>query len=318
MLRRRSLLALSLLPLAPGCSKGQAVDGPVQLTLDWFPEPEHGGFFAAQVAGDFAAAGLDLEIVAGRPEAPVIPQVAAGRVAFGISDAAAVLAARAQEVPIVAVFAAMQRNPRCILVHADGPRTLADLRDLTLAMNIREPYSQFLRARVGLQGVAVVPYTGSVAPFLSDPTYAQQAYAFSEPIVVTRHEAGARCLLVADLGFDPYAGLVITSERMISEQPARVRAFVAAATTGWQSYLRDPTAAHAEIHARNPAMDLPTLTASAAALAPLVTPADGGRPGTMTAARWHTLHTQLAELGVYPAADVDPTRAFTTAFLPPM
>ena len=319
MLRRRDVLALSLLPFAPSglaCSKGQAADGALALALDWFPEPEHGGFYAAQVAGDYAAAGLAVEILAGRPDAPVIAQVAAGRVAFGISDASAILAARAQQVPIVAVFAAMQQNPRCILVHADGPGSLAELRDTTLAMNVREPFSQFLQQKLGLPGVSVVPYAGNVAPFLADPNFAQQAYVFSEPIVVERQGVAARCLLVADLGFDPYAGVVITSERMITEQPERVRSFVAAVTTGWERYLRDPAPAHAEIHAQNPEMTLETLTRSAAALAPLVAVDGGGRPGTMNTARWLTLHQQLSELGVYPAAAVDPTQAFTTAFLP--
>lgn len=316
MLRRRSLLALSLLPVTSGCSKGQAVDGPLSLTLDWFPEPEHGGLFAAQVAGDYANAGLTVELVAGRPDAPVIPQVAAGRSAFGIADAAAILAARAQQVPIVAVFAALQKNPRCILVHDDGPRSLAELRDTTLAMNIREPFSQFLQQKVGLPGVSVVPYAGNVAPFLADRTLAQQAYVFSEPVVVARQGVAARCLLVADLGFDPYAGVVITSEQMIARQPERVRSFVAAITAGWERYLNDPTPAHAEIHAQNPEMTLETMASSAAALAPLVAVAGGGRPGAMTAARWQALHAQLAELGVYPAAAVDPARAFTTEFLP--
>lgn len=315
MLRRRSLLALSLLPLAPGCSKGQAPDGALQLTLDWFPEPEHGGFYAAQVAGDYAAAGLTVEIVAGRPDAPVIPQVAAGRSAFGISDAAAILAARAQQVPVVAVFAALQRNPRCILVHADGPRSLAELRDMTLAMNIREPFSQFLQNKVGLPGVSVVPYAGSVAPFLADPTLAQQAYVFSEPVVVERQGVAVRCLSVADLGFDPYAGVVITSEAMIAEQPGRVRSFVAAVTIGWERYLRDPGPAHTQIHAHNPEMALAAMASAAAALAPLAAVA-GGRPGTMTAARWQTLRDQLSELGVIAPGSVDSNAAFTTAFLP--
>lgn len=316
MLRRRSLLALSLLPWTSGCSKGQAVDGALSVTLDWFPEPEHGGLFAAQVAGDYANAGLTVELIAGRPDAPVIPQVAAGRSAFGIADAATILAARAEGVPIVAVFAALQKNPRCILVHDDGPRSLAELRDTTLAMNIREPFSQFLQQKVGLPGVSVVPYAGNVAPFLADRALAQQAYVFSEPVVVARQGVAARCLLVADLGFDPYAGVVITSEQLIARQPERVRSFVAAMTTGWERYLSDPAPAHAEIHARNPEMTLETMASSAAALTPLVAVAGGGRPGAMTATRWQTLHTQLAELGVYSAAAVDPTDAFTTDFLP--
>jgi NitT/TauT family transport system substrate-binding protein len=245
----------------------------------------------------------------------VIPQVAAGRSAFGIADASSILAARAQQVPVVAVFAALQHNPRCILVHDSGPRSLAELRDITLAMNVREPFSQFLQKQVGLPGVSVVPYTGNVAPFLADPNMAQQAYVFSEPIVVARQGVAARCLSVADLGFDPYAGVVITSEAMLAEQPDRVRSFIAAVTTGWERYLRDPGPAHAEIHAHNPEMTLETMTSAAAALAPLAAVA-GGRPGAMTPARWQLLADQLAELGVIAPGSVDPTGAFTTAFLP--
>ena len=326
MLRRRTFLtgsghALVGLPLGLSlaglaCSKGQVDGGRVQLALDWFPEPEHGGLFAAEVAGDYAAAGIDLEIVDGRPDAPVVPQVAAGRVAFGITDAATVLAVRAQQVPVVALCAALQRNPRCILVHEGGPASLAELRDLTLAMSVGEPFSQFLRHKVGLPDVAVVPYSGNVAPFLADPKLAQQAYVFSEPLLVARAGAPARCLMVADLGFNPYAGVVITSEALLADRPALARQLVGAVVRGWERYLQDPAPANARILARNPAMDRDTLARSAAAVAPLVAVEGGGRPGAMTLARWQTLHRQLGEIGLYPPDALDPAAAFTLDALP--
>jgi len=309
MLRRRTVLALPLLAACPG---GQAATGAVQLALDWFPEAEHGGFFAAQ--GELGS-GLRLELVPGRPGAPVIPQVAAGRCDFGIADAATILAARAQQVPIVAVFAALQTSPRCILVHADGPQRLADLRGMTLAMDIREPFSQFLQREIGLTDVAVVPYSGNLAPFLADRRSAQQAYVFSEPLVATREGVATRCLMIAELGFNPYAGVVITHERNISERPELVREVVAALARGWDRYLQDPEPANAQIHAANPEMDRDTLTRSAAALAPLVA-VPGGRPGAMSRARWQTLHNQLAALGIHPVDALDPARAFTSEFLP--
>lgn len=319
---RRSFLgsSLALSNLGPAafaaCSKGQVAPGRPQLALDWFPEPEHGGFFAAEVAGDYAAHDLDLGLLDGRPDAPILAQVAAGRVAFGLSDAAALLAARAEQVPVVAIFAALQQNPRCILVHDDGPQTLAELHDLTLALSVREPFSRFLQRQVGLTDVAVVPYTGNVAPFLADPRLAQQAYVFSEPLVVARAGARARCLMVADLGFNPYAGLVITSERLLAERPELARRFVAAVTRGWERYLQDPAPANARIHERNPQMDPDTLTQAAAAVAPLVAVDGGGRPGSMTLARWTTLHQQLADLGLYPYDALDPAAAFTLDALP--
>ena len=317
MLRRHVLgLSCTLALASVACSKGQVPGGRVQLALDWFPEPEHGGLFAAEVAGDFPAAGLDLELLDGRPDAPVIPQVAAGRVAFGLTDAATLLAARAEQVPVVALFAAMQQNPRCILVHQDGPQSLAELRGLTLAMSVRDPSYQFLQRQVGLQDVAVVPYSGNVAPFLADPRLAQQAYVFSEPLLVAKAGVPARCLMVADLGFNPYAGLVITSERLLAERPELARQVIAAVTRGWERYLQDPAPANARIHERNPQMDLATLTRSAAAVSPLIAVADGGRPGAMTLARWQTLHDQLALLGLYPQAAQDPAAAFTLDALP--
>lgn len=324
MLRRRSVLSLSGLALsalavpAIACSKGQVPHGRVQLALDWFPEPEHGGFFAAEVAGDYSSAGLDLEILAGHPDAPVLPQVAAGRVAFGLTDAATLLCARAEQVPVVAIFAALQQNPRCILVHDDGPRTLAALSGLTLAMNVREPFSQFLQRQVGLKDVAVVPYSGNVAPFLADPKLAQQAYAFSEPLVVARAGVAARCLMVADLGFNPYAGVVICNQQLLADHPELARQLVAAVTRGWERYLQDPAPANALIHEKNPQMDPDTLTRSAAAVAPLIAVSGGGRPGAMTLARWQTLDQQLVDLGIYPKAALDPAAAFSrTDIVPP-
>lgn len=309
MLRRRTVLALPLLAACPG---GQARSDVVQLALDWFPEVEHGGFFAAEAELD---AGPRLELLPGRPDAPVIPQVAAGRCDLGIADAATLLVARAQQVPVVAVFAALQTSPRCILVHADGPQRLAELRDLTLAMNAREPAAQFLRREVGLEGVAIVPYSGSVAPFLADPRAAQQAYVFSEPLVAAREGVATRCLMVAELGFNPYAGVVIAHERTVAERPALLRRLVDAMSRGWERYLQDPGPTNARIHAQNPEMDLDTLGRGVAALAPLVA-VPGGRPGAMHQDRWTTLHGQLTALGLYPADAVDPARAFTTEFLP--
>ena len=56
----------------------------VQLALNWFPEAEHGGFYAAAVHGYYEAQGVAVEILGGGPDAPVIQRVATGAVAFGV------------------------------------------------------------------------------------------------------------------------------------------------------------------------------------------------------------------------------------------
>src|SRR5436190_673086 len=67
----------------------------VTLQLNWFPEAEHGGFYAALVHGYYRDAGLDVKILAGGPDTPVLQQVARGAATFGVVNADNVLFGRA-------------------------------------------------------------------------------------------------------------------------------------------------------------------------------------------------------------------------------
>lgn len=314
---RLAVLACLAALLVTACAK-PVEEGPtrVRIVLNWFPEVEHGGLFAALVHGYYRDAGLDVELVSGRPDAPVIPQVAAGRAEFGIADASEVLLARAQQVPVLALTAGLQRNPRCVMVHAAaGVDGLADLEDMTLAMNVREPFAAFLRRRFTWPNVQVVPYTGNVAPFLVDPRAAQQAYVFSEPLIAAAAGADVRCLPVADLGFDPYGSVLVTADAVLAGRRELAAKITAATVRGWQQYLHDPGPANAEIRARNGELSPEILARGAAALVPFVKP-EGVEVGAMDPARWRTLHDQLVELNLIRPGELEPDRAYTLELLP--
>jgi NitT/TauT family transport system substrate-binding protein len=80
--------------------------------------------------------------------------------------------------------------------------------------------------------VQVVPYSGSVAPFLANERYAQQGYVFSEPIVARAKGADVRCIAFAETGFNPYASGLVTSEALLRERPEVVRAVTEASAEG--------------------------------------------------------------------------------------
>src|SRR5690348_16914722 len=84
---------------------------PVTLQLNWFPEAEHGGYYAALVHGYYRDAGLDVKILPGEPNSPVVQQVARGMVDFGVVNADNIIFGRAQQAPIVAVMAPLQISP---------------------------------------------------------------------------------------------------------------------------------------------------------------------------------------------------------------
>ncbi len=291
------------------------------LMLNWFPEAEHGGFYAAEVLGLFSERNLKVAIRPGGPAAPVAQELVTGRVQFAVVNADDVLLFRQQGASVVAIMAAMQESPRCILVHASsGVESLQGLRGLTLQAGAGRPYLLYLKARGLLEGVHVVPYSG-VAKFASDPGTAMQGYTFSEPFLARQAGADARVLKVSRLGFNPYASCLITTEAMIAAEPDVVQRVVDACRRGWLAYLEDPRRTNAHILELNSqGMTAEALDFGARELRELCLPnaMSPERFGQMTRERWQTLIDQFAELGLVDPEKVTVEKVSDTRFLPPI
>lgn len=272
------------------------------IALNWKPEPEFGGLYEAQRSGAFARRGLEVEITGG-PGAPVVQMVEAGTVQYGIVAADEVLQARDRGTDVVAVFATYQTNPQGLMVHAArGLATLADVFAAggTLAVEPGVAYLKYLQKHYDLSRMRIVPYGYSIAPFLADPTMAQQVFVTAEPIAARRQGADPKVFLIAESGFDPYAGVVITSGARARDDRARVADLVAALREGWRGYLDDPGPADAVMGRQNREMDAETFRLASEAQKPLVQD-DFTRQhglGAMALARWTELGAQLLELGL--------------------
>ncbi len=290
----------------------------VTLQLNWFPEAEHGGYYAALAEGYYQQAGLDVKIIPGGPDTPVLQQVVRRAVTFGIVNADNLLLGRAQQMPVVALMAPLQMSPRCIMVHAkSGIRDFDDLKNMTIAMSNSTPFSYFLRKRLKLENVKVVPYSGNVAQFLLHNDYAQQAYVFSEPFVARKEGGDPQVLMVSDLGFNPYASVLFTHEDAVEDQQRIVQKMVTASVRGWAHYIESPESANKLIHRLNKEMDFDILEFGAQELRPLVmdSAAEDDGIGTMSRKRWQTLEEQLVETGQLKPGAVDVEQAYTTRFL---
>ena len=289
----------------------------VKLALNWFPEAEHGGFYAAHIHGYYAARNLEVEILGGGPDAPVIQRVSTGAVEFGVTNADDVLYARAQQAPVVALMAPYQINPRCIMVHeSSGIERIDQISNITLAMSQRPAFSHYLRWKYPLEGVNIVPYPGNVSQFLSDSNFAQQGYVFSEPFVARQQGGNPRALLVSDIGFNPYASVVIATEETITQRTDIVRAVVEASIEGWEHYLRDGQETNQYINSLNPEMGLDILAYGVEESAALVLDPVASEKGLghMSSARWKELHKQMVEAGLI-KAEGSVKGAFDTQFL---
>ena len=291
-------VASFLVALATGACKKKEETGAagthVKLALNWVPEPEFGGFYAARESGAYGKRGLDVEIQGGGAGVPVVQMVAGG--------ADELLTARARGADVLPVFATFQTSPQGIMVHASrGAKNIGDvLKSGTLAIEPGAPYAVFLKKKFGFQSVSIVPYDGGVARFLVDPNVSQQCYVTAEPLAAKKQGGDPQVFLVADEGFNPYVGVLIVSRKSWTEHADRVRAFVDASREGWTSYNADAKPTNTAMRKLNAAMDETTFAEAAAAQKPLTESADTQAHGlgSMTRDRWETLGKQLVELGI--------------------
>jgi NitT/TauT family transport system substrate-binding protein len=312
---------LSLLLFSWGCRHTSGESGLTRVTLqaDWYPQPEHGGFYTALVKGYYKEEGLDVSIQPGGPYVSVEKQVSGGGAQFGMGGSDKVLEAISGGQTIIAVAATMQRDPQGIMVRKDSPiHSFPDLDGHAVAINIGEStWFEFLVKRFQLNNVHVVPAMMNVANFVADPQYIQQAFATSEPFFA--HQAGVetRVLLVSDAGYEPYR-VMYTTRDYLQQHPEIVAKFVRASLKGWREYLKDPGPAHAAVAKLNPALNPEWMQFSWQQMRDghFVTGEDpnGAQLGQLDPKRWDTMYQQLLDLKVIDKP-FDPSTAYTLQFL---
>lgn len=302
---RMIALAMLVTVLFAACGKSNDSTRPqVTLQLNWKPEPQFGGFYAAEVDGIYGRHGLNVTITAGGAGAPTIDMIGAGTVPFAIVSADEIIRARAMGNLVVALFTVYQTNPQGIMTRASrGFKTLADIftHPGILAMERGLPYSDFLQKKYGFGNLKIVPSPfGDLSLYRSEENYAMQCFVTSEPLAAKKTGIEPQTFLIAESGYNPYTTVLATSESYLKSNPQIVKSMIDAVREGWQAYLADPTKANEYMGGLNPTMDAQTFKDSAAAQKPLIESADTKRVGlgAMTPDRWQMLVQQLVELKV--------------------
>jgi len=310
----RRLCSLLLSVLWSAQLLGQVVEPaqPLVLALNWKPEPQFGGFYAAQVAGYYKKNGLDVKIMEGGSGTPTIQMLLAGKVDYAIVSADEVVIAHARGgSDIVALFATYQINPQGIMTHAErGFKSIDEVMhsDGVLLWQSGLPYAQYFKKKYAPLTVLTAPYLGGIGNFQNDPKVAQQCFVTSEPLAAAAAGLKVKTFLVADSGYNPYTSVLVTSGERWKTSPAEVRNMVEAVRSGWNDYLQDPAITNAAMLKLNRAMSAETFAQSAQAQQALIKTGTTQRIGDMTQERWQTLVDQLLDINVIqqrvPATDL--------------
>lgn len=312
-----ALLVILFVGCRSGSSRSENGLTPIRLQLDWYPQPELGGFYTAQMRGYYQAEGLDVSIVPLPQYGSVAQIVATGKAEFGLGSSVDILEWDSNGLPLVAVAATMQHDPQAVMVHSNSP--IHDFKDLdghTIAAQTGALWLKYVIARYGLRDVRQIPSTRSIANFLADPGYVQQIFVTSEPFFAKQAGVGARTMLISSSGYDPYR-VQFTTRGFAMQHPGIVEKFVRASIRGWQEYLRDPGLTNAMLLKLNPALNpaQEAYTAQALRDGGFITgeAAENEQIGKMSAARWQATCDQLKSLGIVQAS-FDPSSAYSLQY----
>ena len=305
----KRVVPLLLLVLLAGCGEKEDVLEPsgskqVTLMLDYFPNADHAGIYAAQAGGDFAQAGLDVEIHQPPDPAAPIKQVAAGRVDLAISYEPEVLRARDQGLKVVSVAALVQKPLTSIISLPKAKISKpADLKGKTVGTAGIDYQDAYLRAILseaavdpGSVKVRNVGFGFSAALITGKIDAALGAFWNYEGEELRLRGKRPRIIRIEKAGVPTYNELVlVANESALERDRDKIRAFIGAISRGTRDLRRDPGKAIDGLLEANPDLDPKLQRASVDVTLPLFFPPAGKPFGWQDPAQWDEFSAWMKE-----------------------
>ena len=251
-MHKRWLLALvcltATLAVTAACG-GDDDKTKVSLALDWYPNSNHVGLFIAQEKGYFEEEGLEVNMYTPVDPSTVLQTVGAGSDDFGISYQPDVLLARGQGVPVVSVIAIVQHPLNSVMTLTESgistPRDLVGKKIGYPGIPTNEPLlDTMLKAdgARGLEDVELVNVGFDLVPALIGKRVDAivGAYWTHESILAENQGYPVEVMRMEEWGVpDYYELVVVTSEKILKDDPDVVERFVRALRRGYLDAAAD-------------------------------------------------------------------------------
>ena len=333
MTRRIAALALLALLLATAAGCGEREDPApeagdperVDLVLDYFPNADHAGIYAAIAGGAFREARLDVQPRTPSDPAAPLKLLAAGRVDLALSYEPEVLLARDRGVKVVAIGALVQKPLTSLM--SIGRRAIRDPKELegktvgTAGIPYQSAYLRTILDDAGVDpgSVKEVNVGFNLVPAMLSKKVDATLGAFwnYEGVELEREGRDPSILRMEKLGVPEYNELVVVAR----EEDARkrgdlMRRFMQGLARGHRTLRRDPDSGIDPLLEANRDLERGLQEASVKATLPVFFPEDAERPfGYQDPDAWLRYGRWMFENDLLRRAE-DPRRALTNEFLP--
>ena len=304
------IMVFSMALAMTGCGSEEE-SGLTKITfcLDWTPNTNHTGIYAAQAQGWYEEAGLEVDIVQ-PPENGAAHMCASGEAQFAIEAQDTMAASLALDEPlgITAVAGLIQHNTSGIMSRAgDGIDTPKGLTGRTYSTWDSPIELAMLKNVVDADGgdfdkVKLIPNDITDEPAALSAKQTDAVWVFEGWSKVNAQVSGVDVDYFAfsdiDPTFDYYTPVIIANNDFLAEDPEAAKAFLAATARGYQFAVENPEEAADMLIAGDNTGSLAEaeelVKASQKFLSPLYID-DADRWGVIDAARWNGFYKWLYE-----------------------
>lgn len=320
-----ALVALAATLLLAACGAGSsatsASDDSLTVQLNWFSNAQNGGWTTAQTEGYLAQAGFkNVSLLPGGPSVSGIPLLAAGRADIAVTTAESYLRAKAQGLPITAVYKEFDVAPTGVLVKkSTNWTTWQDLAGKSWMVAPASLGWQWVQHSQGIR-FTTQNLDGTYAAFYASPDAIAQGYPTNTVYQARKENIELNYLSYASAGFNPYGQILVVTTDYAKNHANALKRALGALSKGWTSYLTDVAAAsraNDQMLKDNNQLAADTNWFTWAGQRPFVIGSGGGQQmGAMSADRWNTTVDQMKQMGALPAGWSPDGSLFDNSYLP--
>ena len=251
-----------LLSAVMGAAQAQLT--PIKFQLDWRFEGPSALFLTPAAKGYFKDAKLDVTIDAGNGSGGTVTRVASGAYDIGFADLAALMEFHANNPDApnkpVAIMMVYNDTPASVMaLKKSGIKKPADLTGKKMGAPVfdagRRAFPIFSRANniTGVQWISMDPPLRETMLARGDVD-AITGFTFTSLLNLEARGVKAQDIVVLpypDYGVKLYGNVIIASPKILKDNPAAVKAFLAAFSKGVKDVMANPAAAIADVKARD-------------------------------------------------------------------
>ena len=264
MKKRQFLHAIAFSAATVAAGSAMAQSTPIKFQLDWRFEGPSALFLTPAAKGYFKDAKLDVTIDAGNGSGGAVTRVASGAYDMGFADLAALMEFHANNPDApnkpIAVMMVYNDTPASVMaLKKSGIKTPADLNGKKLGAPVfdagRRAFPIFAKANnvSGVQWTAMDPPLRETMLARGDVD-AITGFTFTSLLNLEARGVKSEDVVILpypEFGVKLYGNAIIASPKILKDNPAAVKAFLAAFAKGAKDVIANPSAAIADVKARD-------------------------------------------------------------------